>query len=241
MLLDGASAGILASVALGDEPRSVAAGGELVAVALGSGEVIAVSAGDREPLWRRRAASGDVSLGASRDRVWAWDRGASAFLAWDRSGRQEQFDGADAMAFAPAENGIYSLTSQGMLRFQSRAGAPVSARLPDGVSPVGAMLFCANSLWIGVADGLLLAARDTLEARATLRVPEPAVSHLVCYNGRVFGGGRSAVFSVEPAADDNARSLGISPRSPLLGLAVSGQHLWALESSEPDVHIARIP
>jgi hypothetical protein len=241
VLFDAGSAGILASVTLDDEPRSMAAGGELIAVALASGEVIAVGAGDREVRWRRRCASSDVSLGSSRDRIWAWDRGASTFLAWDQSGGQEQLDGADAVAFAPAETGVYSLTSQGMLRFQSRGSAPSSARLPDGASPVGAMLFCANSVWIGVANGLMLAARDTLAARATLRVPEPAVTHLVCYNGRVFGGGRSAVFSVEPAADDNARSLGVTPRSPLLGLAVSGRHLWALESSAPDVHVVRIP
>ena len=241
VLFDAASAAVVATVTLDDEPRSMAAGGELIGLALASGEVIAMAAADREVRWRRRCASSDVTLGASRDRVWAWDRGAATFLAWDQSGSQEQFDGADAAAFAPAEHGVYSLTSQGALRFQSRGSAPSSAPLPDGTSPVGPMLVCANSVWIGVASGLMLAARDTLAARATLRVPEPAVTHLVCYNGRIFGGGRSAVFSIEPAADDNARSLGITPRSPLLGLAVSGRHLWALESSVADVHIVRIP
>ena len=240
-LFDAASAAVVATVTLDDEPRSMAAAGELIAVALASGEVIALGAGDREVRWRRRCASNDVALGASRDRAWAWDRGAATFLAWDQSGSQEQFDGADAVAFAPAENGVYSLTSQGTLRFQARGSAPASARLAEGASPVGSMLVCANSLWIGVANGLMLAACDTLAARATMRVPEPAVTHLVCYNGRIFGGGRSAVFSIEPAADDNARSLGITPRSPLLGLAVSGRHLWAVESSVPDVHIVPIP
>jgi hypothetical protein len=240
VLFDAASAAVRATVALDDAPGGIAAAGELIAIALRSGDVIAVAAGDGQRRWRRSVSS-DVALGASRDRVWAWDRDASRFLAWDQSGSEEQFEAADAVAFAPTERGVYSLTSDAVVRFQARAGASSSARLPDSAAPLAALLFCANSLWVGVADGLMLVARDTLEARATLRVPEPAVTHLICYGGRVFGGGRSTIFSIEPAADDNARSLGIRVRSPLLGLAVSGRHLWALEHASPEVHVVQIP
>jgi hypothetical protein len=240
-LFDAASAALHASVPLDDEPQSVAIGADLLAVALASGEVLAIGAADRTVRWRRRGASRDIELAGSRDRVWAWDRGAAKFLAWDQSGSEEQFEGEGTVAFAAADAGVYSLASDGNVRYQSRARASSSARLPHGAAPTGPILFCANSLWIAVSNGLLLAARDSLAARATLRIPEPAATHLLCYNGRIFGGGRTAVFAIEPAADDNARSLGITPRSALVGLAASGRHVWALESAKPDVHVVQIP
>jgi hypothetical protein len=63
---------------------------------------------------------------------------------------------------------------------------------------------------------------------------------LVCHHGRIFGGLRT-VFALEPAADDNVKSLGVAARSPLCALAVSGTHIWAVESSEPTVHVVRSP
>jgi hypothetical protein len=239
-LFDAASAALHASVPLDGEPQSVAAGADLLAVALASGEVVAIGEADQVVQWRRWCASGDIALAAWRDRVWAWDRGSARFLTWDRSGNEDQFDAAGVMAFAPADAGVYSLASDGTVRYQSRARSSSSARLPEGAGPTGPILFCANSLWIAVSNGLLLAARDTLAARVTVRVPEPATTHLLCHHGRIFGGGRTVVFAIEPMADDNARSLGITPRAALVGLAASGRHVWALERESPDAHVVQI-
>jgi hypothetical protein len=241
VLFDGRSAEVLARVRLEHEPVSIAATTDVIAIALDSAEVLAIGASDRNERWRRRCTSGDVMLGASKDRVWAWDRGASAFLTWDRSGGQQQLGDAGAVAFAPSDTGVYSMTADGALQLQTLSGRSTIARLPAGAEPAGALVACANSLWVGVARGVVLAAQDTLAPRATLPVPEAYVTHLVCFHGRVFGGGRYAVFSVEPAADDNARALGIKPSSPLRGLGVSGHHLWVLESAAPEVHIVEIP
>jgi hypothetical protein len=241
ILFDAATADLLARVTFEHAPVSVAAADSIVAVALESGEVAAIGAGDRRERWRRRLASQDAALAASRDRVWAWDRLASVFLTWDQSGGEERFDAAGAAAFAAHQKGVYSLSPDGLLRVQLRSGRSESARLPDDALPASALVACANGLWIGAPNALLLAAEDTVTVRARLPAPEAQITHLVCFHGRIFGGGRHAVFSVEPAADAGLRSLDVRPAGALLGLAVSGRHLWVHERSNPDVHVIGIP
>jgi hypothetical protein len=240
VLFDPASADVRARVPLEHKPIDIAVADDIVAVALDSGEVAAFGTGDRRIRWHRPGTSQDVSLGASRDRVWAWDRGASRFVAWDRSGVALDFAAVGATAFTPSDRGVYSIGARD-LRFQSLTGESLSQQLPDGTAPTGALLACANSVWIGVPNGLLLTAQDTLAARVTLRVPAAHVTHLVCFHGRIFGGDSKAVFSLEPSADDNARALDVRPTEDLLGLAVSGRHLWVLQSGTPDVHVVRVP
>jgi hypothetical protein len=241
VLFDAGSTSIVRRIALSHAPIGIATTKELVAVALENGDVVTFGAGELEPRWRRTAGSGDLELKASRDHVWAWDKTASVFLMWDVAGEPERFDATGATAFAPVDTGVYWLSSAGVVAFDARAGTSRKASLPDHALPAGAVLACANSLWISIAGGLLLASLDTLGSRATLSAPEGPVPHLVCFHGRVFGGGVRAVFAIEPAADDNARSLGVTLRHPLLGLGVVGTHLWAVETGEPVVHIVRLP
>jgi hypothetical protein len=240
-LFDAASASISRRIEVPGAPIGISTTNELVAVALENGDVVTFGARDLEPRWHRAAGSNDLQLKASRDRVWAWDRGASVFLMWDAAGVSERFDATGATAFAPTDTGVYWLSAAGLVAFNAHAGKSFTARLPNHVLPAGAMVACANSLWISIDGGLLLTSLDSGEPRATLSAPEGPVPHLVCFHGRVFGGGVRAVFAIEPAADNNARSLAVSLRSPLLGLGVSGTHLWALESAEPIVHVVGIP
>jgi len=241
VLFDAAFTSIVRRIEVSHAPIGIATTKELVAVALDNGDVVAFGAGELEPRWRRTAGSGNLQLKASRDRVWAWDQAGSVFLSWDVAGELERLDATGATAFAPADTGVYWLSAAGLVALSAQAGTSHKATLPDHVLPAGAVLACANSLWISIAGGLLLAALDTLDPRATLSAPEGPVPHLVCFHGRIFGGGVRAVFAIEPAADDNARSLGVTLQRPLLGLAVSGTHLWAVETGEAVVHIVPVP
>ena len=102
------------------------------------------------------------------------------------------------------------------------------------------MAACANALWLSVEGALLLLASDSLEVRATLRAPEGPVPHLICFEGRLFGGSHG-VFALEPAADAEVRVLLAKLPTPLRALAVSGTHLWALEAADSVLHIIGIP
>lgn len=239
-LFDAASADILARVPFDRAPVSIAATNDIVTIALDSGEVVAIGASDRDERWRRRCESGAIRLAAARDRVWAWDRGAASFLAWEGSGAERRFDASGAVTFAAADAGVYSLTAAGGLRFQPLIGTSVTAHLPYGAVPTGALAACANSLWVAVENGLLLAAHDTLAPRSTLPLKGGRITHIICFHGRLFAAGRG-VYALEPAADDNIRTLDVTLTAPPLGLAASGTHLWVLERTAPEVHVTRIP
>jgi hypothetical protein len=239
VLFDAASLQVLAQLTLDSAPVGIATTSELVAVALEDGGIAAFGSRERARRWRRSAVSGDLRMAASRDRVWTWDRGASAIFAWDLAGTQERFDAPGATAFAAGDRGVYWLNPERVV-FHARGGGASTSPLFEGAAAAGAMLACANSLWISAHGALLLLDQHTLEVRAMVRAPEGPVPLLVCHHGRIFGGLRT-VFALEPAADDNVKSLGVAARSPLCALAVSGTHIWAVESSEPTVHVVRIP
>ena len=240
-LFDPDSARMASQVSLRDTPVTVAATAEFVGVALRAGDVSCFDAESGKELWQRSASSGDVQLKASRDRLWAWDRRASAFIAWDRAGTASRIEAEGVTAFAPDGDGIYWLSRTGIIGYRQRTrDKTVTMELPEYATRVGAMAVCAHALWLSVEGALVLVSQHPLEARATLRAPEGPVPHLICFEGRLFGGSYG-VFALEPAADAEVRVLLARLQTPLRALAVSGTRLWALETGDSVVHIVGIP
>jgi outer membrane protein assembly factor BamB len=240
-VFDPASGHLVLQIGLDDKPVAASAAAGFVVAGTASAVVTAYDPNTGQELWRRAASSGDLELKPSHDYVWVWDRQASSLISFDLSGNASRLDARGAIMFTPAPNGIYWLSANGTLGFRSQDQRDsLTTQLPPGVLSIGAMVVCANVLWLSIPDALLLFDLRSLELRATLKAPEGPVSHLICDNGRLFGGSRG-VFLLDPAADANAHSLPITLQSPLRGLAVAGENLWALESTEPLVHILNIP
>ena len=238
---DPASGELLSRMALDDKPAAVSAASGFVAVSMVSGTLVACDPGVGKVLWRGAVSSGDVQLKPTREHVWAWDRRASAVMAFDLSGVASRLDAQGFTAFAPSRDGVYWLSATGILGFRPRGeGEGFTAHLPSGVEPAGAMVVCANALWMSVPGGLLLFDLRSLELRARIDAPEGAVPHLLCENGRLYGGSRGA-FMLDPAADAGVRALPVASKSALRGMAVAPNKLWALESAEPVAHIVDVP
>ena len=236
-----ASGELLSRMVLDDKPVALSAAGGFVVVGTASGTLLAIDPDAGRKLWRGAASSGDLQLVAGRQHVWAWDRRASTLMAFDLSGVASRFEARGFTAFAPSRDGVYWLSAGGVLGFRQRAeGEGFTAHLPSDVGPVGAMVVCANALWLSVPRGLLLLDMRSGELRARIDAPESSAPYLICDDGRLFGGSRGA-FVLDPAADAKVRALPIAPQSPLRGLAVAANKLWALESAEPVAHIIDVP
>jgi streptogramin lyase len=240
-VFDPASGQMTSRIALEDKPVTVSAGVGFVASGTASGSVIAFNPETGKELWRSAASSGDLQMKPVRDRVWVWDRPGASFLAFDQSGAQDRIDAQGVTLFAPGPDGVFWLSADRILGFQPRTqGHGLTVHLPSGAPTVGAMVVCANALWLSVSYALLLLDLRSLELRATAKASEGPVSHLICDNGRLFGGS-PGVFLLDPAADAMVRPLPVTLSSQLRGLAVAGEKLWALESAEPLVHILDVP
>jgi hypothetical protein len=240
-VFEPASGQLVSRVAVDDKPVAISAAAGFVAAALASGVIIAYDPDSGKELWRGAASSGNLQLRPAPNHIWIWDGEASAFMVFDVSGIASRFDAQGVTAFAPGANGVYWLSAAGILGFRPQTlGDSRTAPLSSDIQSTGAMVVCANALWLSVPNGLLLLDLHSLERRTTIKAPEGPVSHLICDDGRLFGGSRG-VFLLDPAADARARPLAVTPQSPLSGLAVAGEKLWALESAEPLVHILDVP
>lgn len=238
---DPASGQMLSRIALDDRPVAASATADFVSAGMSSGVVAAFDPSTGKQVWRRAVSSGSLQLKPTRDRLWAWDRQAGAFLAFDFSGAVSRLVAQAATLFTPGADGVYWLSAAGMLGFRPRVqGDGLTAQLPSGIEGAGAMVVCANALWLSVPDALLLLDLRSLELRARVAAPEGPVAHLICDDVRLFGGSRG-VFLLDPRADAEIHPLPLTLQSPLRGLAVASQKLWVLESAEPLVHILDVP
>lgn len=236
---DAASARVALRIPLDDEPTALAVSGELVAVAVASDRIVAFAESDGRMAWARAGAG--ARLAASRDRVWTWNRGSSDLAAWDHAGVRQPVEAPEIAEVAPATGGVYWLSVEGRLGFRSLAGTEArSGTLPLEATSPGSIVVCAGSLWVSVAQALLLVDMRTLAVRVSLPAPDGPVRHTVCHENRLFGGART-VFAVEPAADEAVRELVVPLASPVSGLAASGTHLWVLEQERTGAHIVPIP
>ena len=238
---DPANGEVLSRMALDDKPVAISAAAGFLAVGMASGALLACDPSAGKKLWQGTISSGELRLMPARERSWAWDRQASTLTAFDRSGIVSRLDAQGIIACAPSDDGVYWLSASGVLGFRPLAeGEGFTAHPPSGVGPTGAMVVCANALWLSAPAGLVLLDMRSLELRARLDAPESSVPHLICSDGRLFGGSRG-VFVFDPAADAKVRALPLASQSPLRGLAVAADKLWALESAEPIVHIVDVP
>jgi hypothetical protein len=239
---DPASGELLSRMALDDKPAAISASAGFLAVGMASGTLLACDPGAGKMMWRGAASTGDLQLMPARQHVWAWDRRASTLMAFDPSGVVSRLDARGFAAFAPSHDGIFWLSEDNLVGFRPRDGGNgFSAQLPAGAGSPSAMVVCANALWLSIPGALLLLDLRALELRARLKAPEEGpVPHLLCENGRLFGGARSA-FILDPAADNMVRALPLAAKSPLRGMAVVKNKLWALESAESVAHIIDVP
>lgn len=238
---DPASGELVSRMALEEKPVVISAAAGFLAVGTASGILLACDPSAGKMMWHGAASTGRLQLMPAPECVWAWDRRASTLIEFDPSGVVSRLDARGFVGFAPSRDGTYWLAEDGLVGFRQRGGSDgFTAQLPADVGSPGAMVACANALWLSVPGTLLLLDLRSLELRATLKAPEGPVPHLLCEGGRLFGGQRGA-FVLDPAADAMVRALALSAKSPLRGMAVATNKLWALESAQPVAHILEVP
>jgi hypothetical protein len=226
----------VAQVLMDGPPVAMAAAEGMVAAGLASGLVIAFDDVTGAELWRRPAPPG-AQLKGNAKHIWA---GAGGALAWfDRTGSGGRIVASGMRAFAPGSEGVFCLSSDGVLSAYSVADSRTRTLALPAAAGGGAMAACANGIWVSVTNALLLVEQYALEVRATLAAPEGPVPHLICADGKLAGG-LNGVFVLNPLTDARVHPLAVKPESPLSALAANSSMVWALESARPVVHITEL-
>ena len=238
---DPASARVTAKINLESAPLDITWAGGVVACALERGDVAAYEAVSGRLLWRGATAAGSLRLSGGPDCLWAWEPGSAKAGAFDLSGGVVRYQLWPIAALAAVSNAAYILGADGRLGYQE-AGQPLSHAEPLKARALswGAVVACANALWVSAASSLILIDRRTLAIRATLAAPEGPVPHLVCDEGRLMGGLHSA-FLFDPAADAKVRQLDVHSKSSWRAIAATSSCLWLLETGETTVQILEVP
>lgn len=215
--------------------------GEIVAVGLKSGSIVACDVQQGKELWRYSGCSGELAVCTQGQRIWVHDRESSTLSDCDQSGARTRLSGCKLTTFAAARNGVYWLSDDGILGYQPEThGESRTEKLAADSKSTGAMVVCSNVLWLSTEKELLLFDLNSLKLRTTLEATEGPVQNLICGDGRIFGGSRS-IFTLDPAADALLCAVPVDLQSPLRGLAMATNKLWALESAMPVVHLIDVP
>lgn len=238
---DPASARVLGKISLESAPLDITWAGGILAFALEGGDVVAHDAASGRLLWRGATAAGPLRISGAPDCIWAWEPGSAKAWAFDLAGGVVRYRLWPIASLAAVSNAAYFLGADGRLGYQE-AGQPLSQAEPlkARASSWGAVVACANALWVSAAGSLILIDRRTLAIRATLAAPEGPVPHLVCDEGRLMGGLHSA-FLFDPAADAKVRPLDVHSKSSWRAIAAASSCLWLLETGEASVQILEVP
>jgi hypothetical protein len=214
----------------------------LLWVALRNGSVLAYNIATRDIAFRRSVASAHVRLQSGGERLYAATAGdTSGLIQLAPDSGLSRLEAPGIATFAPGALGVYWISADDTLRF-SHQGATQAVDLPIRfANRTGAMVVCANSLWVSVTDALVLISATTLEIRSELAAPEGPVRHLICDGGQRIIGGTRGVFVLDPSVDDDVRRIDLDSASELQALVAAGDRIWALESAEPTVHILNLP
>lgn len=239
---DAATGRPQAVVCLEATPVDVEVAGGSVVVGLTDGSIVWYSERSGEEALRRWVVSGDLALRSAGNRVWVLDREAPALVSFDLAGTRSSIEIGGVSTFAAGLEGVYWISDDGMVRFgEGERRCRPAVALPPWATPTGAMVSCANSLWVSVTEGLLMVSLRTLEPGSALPAPEGPVPHLICDQDNRIIGGAKGVFVLDPAVDANVRPFDVALKSELRALVAAGDRIWALESAEPTAHILRIP
>jgi len=225
-------------ITLPEPPVALAAADGFVAAGFTSGIIAGYDPKSGSQLWRGAVGSGDLEMKSGTEHVWAAERGGGVVIAYDRSGTGSRVPTEGMQHFAPGAEGVFWLSQEKVLVHSPTQGERRTSPLPDD-SIAGSMVACANAVWLSIPGGLLLLDQYSLQVRTTLKTPEGPVLHLMCCDGKLIGGSRG-VFVLNPMSDSMAHALPIQPASPLRAIAAVPAKVWALESTEPLVHIADI-
>jgi hypothetical protein len=228
---------LIRSLPLPEPPVALAAAGALLCVGLASGSIIAVEEDSGSELWRNAAFRGDMHMRSGGELIWATEPDGGTLIAFDRSGPVTRVPTEGLRVFAPANGQVVWLSKDNVLVRSDLSGKATGTEPLPQPFEAGAMVCCANALWFSVTKGLLMVDLVSLQTRSELTVPEGPVPHLICKDGKLAGGS-STIFVLNPMTDMGIHTLGVRALSPFRGIAASLTKIWALESSEPVVHIA---
>lgn len=106
----------------------------------------------------------------------------------------------------------------------------------------GAMVACAGSVWISVAQGLCRVGAWQAAKGPLVRAPEGPVPFLVCANGVLVGAsGRGNLFVLDPLADAGVRALdGFDAGAMLSDLVAVGNSVWAFAAGKSEARFIRV-
>jgi len=241
--LEPARAARRRALPLDARPLAVAVAGGTVAAATGDGRLMAYDAASGELRFELATGAADPVLAAAGDVLWLLDRRRGRLLAVDLEGRERaRLAAPGAVAIAAAENGVFWLSGRdATLHHHDLArGEARAVTLDLGGAGAGAIVFCANAVWVALPGELLLIPAYSLRPGPRLSVPLERVEHLACTDQRLVAGADDGLVLLDPAADQAAQRLDLTFPHGLAHLAAAADHLWAVERDEPIAHVLRI-
>ena len=217
-------------------PVSVTAGTNVVVVGMDDGSIDFFNVSTGEKLFRRFVTSGDLSLQSDKTHIFVLDQEDSKVITFDLSGNRIQRTGERISTFSPGAGGMYWISDDKQVGFIKEGERYQSAttQLHEDMS-TGAMVACANSLWVSVTNGLIMVSLKSLTMGPVLPAPEGPVPYLICDDDSRIIGGFQGLFLLDPAADDGLHPINVKFQSNLRGLTAVGMYIWALESGRPVV------
>lgn len=105
----------------------------------------------------------------------------------------------------------------------------------------GAMVVCANSVWISVARGLSRVGAWQASKGPTLRAPEGPVPFLVCARGALVGvSERGSLFVLDPTVDADVRALGSVDGGRISEVIAVNDTVWIFSAEQPEARLLRV-
>ncbi len=220
-------------------PVDLAIVSDAIAIASQNGLVLWHSINTGREIYRVSISSANLALKADNKVLWVLDREHSKLVAFDYTNKIREIKTGSVKDFAVGRGKVYWLSYEGAITcHDSNAGVQDETKALT-TDQTGSISYCANSLWISVTDGLMMASVLSLEAGNILPAPEGPVPHLICNDGAIIGG-KQGLFVLDPSTDNNIYPVDISLRSELCALVGADNCIWALESDEPLVHIFHV-
>lgn len=230
----------LGDLALNVTPVDLAIVSDSLVIASKDGLVLWYSVNTGQEIFRSSISSANLCLKADRDMLWVLDREQSKLVAFDYTNKLREVKVESVKDFTVGQGKVYWLSYEGTITcHDSNVDVQDETRLLTA-DQAGSISFCANSLWISVTEGLMMALVLSLEPGDILPAPEGPVPHLICNDGAIIGG-KKGLFVLDPSADNNIYPIDISLKSELRALVGADTCIWALESDEPLVHIFHVP
>lgn len=216
---------------------SLAADGETLAATLAPGVIAWLDRGSGE-VRTQLPVGGEPEVIAGGKAVWAWDR--SSDRAWHlvgegALGEPVELPGVDRVASAGAQV-WWTSREDTQLRGDGNA-----IDLGVGAAERGALVACANSIWLSSDDALLHVGTWAGELSPAIGAPEGPVEHLACAGGILVGGsGRRGLFVLDPSVDAGLRELRVDLGGELSHLVATRSIVWAYPAGKAEARLVQV-